>query len=839
MRKSAYVVVVVAGVLIMATAVFAGEDPADQSPVTEIADAAVVLAVDSVAPEETAARELAQYLLRITGRQVEVMREREFDGETPGIYVGWTQFARRHGCTPEGLPMDAFRIKSAGKNLILCGNRPRGTFYAVAQYLEDWYGVRWFTVQGEELVPPHDSLRIPETDRVFKPAFASRDLMAPHELSPAGDERLERWLAFNRINGPASDMHGASGPSERFGGTYYPQLGLFVHNMSHVFIRPDEHFDQHPEYYALHSDGTRSPRALCMTNAKMRAQFLVELRELLAKEPEKRQCLISISPADGAAYCSCADCTATTGPWAQMGYILNPSYLELVNYLARSIREEHPDARLEYLAYGRAEWYAPHPDPKKRPESNVIVRYAPIHKYHWGPIDCELNKPWMDILKAWRTRTDSLRVWDYPHHYGFGASIFPRSYSAMGDSGLRKWVESAVRDPDVAAAGWCLTLTAGTGSEAKHYVNVNGYGAFDMYESPTLTVVYRTTGGDERTVDLAITKSDISFLTESGSGTYHLQNQHTAAEISGSPTSQGAKSIALLRFDVSGIPREASIVDARFRLQKCGEEGVASDGTFAVHELPRGQAWGPGVLGRISDKPLSILPAPKGLQGFGGYDALMPQPNTFTVLRNLGIYRTNGMNGIFLETDARGLSSLHCMADLHYWVFARGMWDQTHSPDEIVWDFCSKYYGAGGGSVFNYLKLLERAYVNDPVRLRIHLGNMALQRFFGLDFAIEAHFLFDQAEKTAGTDEVLLERLRRARMDLDVATLFYLNRFREEYREKHGTLRDFPFDRQHLADRYYSARMQLMSRFYPNKAEAEEKAVKELLLAAKGMPNHW
>ena len=584
--------------------------------------------------------------------------------------------------------------------------------------------------------------------------------MAPYEFGSPGDERLERWLAFNRINGPASDMHGASGPSRRFGGIYYPQLGLFAHNMTHVFVKPGEHFDRHPEYYALRGDGTRLPQGLCMSNAGMRAQFLLELRELLAKQPEKNQCLISISPADGAAGCSCGDCTATAGPWGQMGYVLNPSYLDLVNCLARGIRTEHPDAPGVSGLRSRG-MVLPSSRPPGAPESNVIVRYAPIHKYHWDPLDCERNKAWMEILKAWRTRTDSLRVWDYPHHYGSGASIFPMSYSALGDPGLKRWTESAVQHPEVATAGWCLTLTAATASEGKHYVTVNGYGAFDMYESPTLTVVYRTTGGEKKAVDLVAAKPDISFLTDSGSGTYHLRNEHTAAEIAGSPAAQGAKALALLRFDMSGIPRDASIVEARFRLQKCGEEGVTSDGTFAVHEVPRGQAWGPGILGRISAQPLFTLPAPKALPGFGGYDALLPQPNTFTVLRTLETYRTNGVNGMFLETDARGLSSLHCMADLHYWVFARGMWDPTQSPDEIVRDFCGKYYGAGGESVFDYLKLLERAYVNDPARVPVHVGNMALQRFFQFDFAIVAHRLFDQAEKTVGTDEMFLQRLRR------------------------------------------------------------------------------
>jgi hypothetical protein len=217
----------------------------------------------------------------------------------------------------------------------------------------------------------------------------------------------------------------------------------------------------------------------------------------------------------------------------------------------------------------------------------------------------------------------------------------------------------------------------------------------------------------------------------------------------------------------------------------------------------------------------------------------MPQPNTFTLLRNLRIYRANGADGVFLETNAPGLSSLHCMADMNYWVFARGLWDTEHSSEEIDWDFCSNYYGPGARSVFDYLKLLDRAYSDDPVKLRIHMGNMALQKFFTLDFAIKAHALFDQGEHAAAKDKTLLERLRRARMDLDIATLFYLNRFTEEYRSKHGSLRGFPLDRQRIAGRYSGARVRLMSKFYPDKREAEEKNVEALLLAAKTMPTGW
>ena len=823
--------------LMLGVLTMAGEASAEKRAYTEISDAAVVTVADATLPEQTAANELAHYLSQIIGKTIEVIREADFDGDRPGIYVGWTQFARLHGATPEKLPVDAFRITGAGGNLMLCGSRPRGTFYAVAQYLEDWYGVRWFTAQGEELVPEHDRLKIPHIDRVFAPAFASRDLMAPYRLGPEGDERLDRWLAFNRVNGTATDMHGASGPSARFGGTYYPQLGLFVHNMIHVFMQPAKYMGEHPGYFALRTDGTRYRNGLCMTDSGLRAQFLVELREMLAKSPGEK--LVSISPSDGGAACHCDNCSARTGPWGLMGYVPVPSYLDLVNYLARGIRDDYPDVRLEYLAYGRGEWYAPHPDPTKVCERNVIVRYAPIHKYHWDPIDSPLNQPWLDILEAWKTRADTVRIWEYPFHHGGWPTIFPMSRTPAGDAGLREWVKAAVKDPAVAQAGWCLTLTTETSSDARHYVNINGYGATDTYEAPTLTVVCQTPAGRTVTREIVLAKSDLSFLSDSGMGSYQIQNEHTAAEIRGSAASAGSTSFALVRFDLSDIPGNALITDASLRLQKCGEQDVISDETFAVYAVPRGQLWGPAVTDSISDRSLFTLPAPKALPGFGPAEPLLPQPNTFNILRALRIYKARGVEGMFLETNSPGISSMHCMADMHYWVFARAMWDRTNSPETIVMDFCTNYYRAAGASVFKYLELLEEAYTDDPVKLRVHIGCMAQQTFFTKDFAVEAQALFDQGEALVSSDPVLLARHRRARMDLDLATLFYLNRFTEEYRGQHGNLTGFPFDRRLLADRYAAARTQLMSDFYPDKLAAEQQTVRDLLLRAERMPSRW
>ena len=102
----------------------------------------IVLCDNAIEAEKTAADQLAHYLNKTTGTTFPIVRESDMDARQPGIYLGWTRFARQHELNPESLSIDEFVIQDEGESLVLCGSRPRGTLYAVGEFLERFCDVR-------------------------------------------------------------------------------------------------------------------------------------------------------------------------------------------------------------------------------------------------------------------------------------------------------------------------------------------------------------------------------------------------------------------------------------------------------------------------------------------------------------------------------------------------------------------------------------------------------------------------------------------------------------------------------------------------------------------------
>ena len=154
----------------------------------------IVLADDPIPTEETAARELAEYLGKVTGGTFSVASESKLQGPKPAIYVGPTSFAKTQGLDPGDCEAERWAMRTVGDSLILVGGRPRGTLYAVYHFLEDTVGVRWWN-PVEEHVPERPTLEIEPLDRSGQPTFRYRDI---HRLY-ANDGG--RFAARNRING--------------------------------------------------------------------------------------------------------------------------------------------------------------------------------------------------------------------------------------------------------------------------------------------------------------------------------------------------------------------------------------------------------------------------------------------------------------------------------------------------------------------------------------------------------------------------------------------------------------------------------------------------------------
>ena len=113
----------------------------------------IVQADNATEPEKFAAKELATFLKRVTGAEFPVVAEQSLtDDRASRIYVGWTQYATRHDIDTSKLGEEEWVIRTIDDDLVLTGGRPRGTMYAVYEFLEDHVGCHWLD-RKTEVIP--------------------------------------------------------------------------------------------------------------------------------------------------------------------------------------------------------------------------------------------------------------------------------------------------------------------------------------------------------------------------------------------------------------------------------------------------------------------------------------------------------------------------------------------------------------------------------------------------------------------------------------------------------------------------------------------------------------
>ena len=199
--------------------------------------ATIMLPPDPSLPEQTAARELAHYLGKITGATFTLAQEQTAVGVTTAIHVGPTQFVLGQGIDQSKLAPEEWIIRTVGPNLILVGGRPRGTLYAVYRFLEETLGVHWWTA-WEESVPNKPTLAVGPLDLRGKPVIRYRDIYMLYGRDGG------RFAARNRLN-----RDGDTRISKEYGGCmdYGPPYHVHTFNK---YIPPKKFFADHPDWFS-------------------------------------------------------------------------------------------------------------------------------------------------------------------------------------------------------------------------------------------------------------------------------------------------------------------------------------------------------------------------------------------------------------------------------------------------------------------------------------------------------------------------------------------------------------------------------------------------------------
>ncbi len=382
---------------------------------------AVVVDPEATVAEKHAADELSSFLGQVTGAEFGVV-ESAAPIRQPCLYVGPGGPAREIApdLRYDDLAPDGIVIETRDNNLILAGDRPRGTLYAVYTFLEDAVGCRWWSSTAST-IPGDPDLTVPDQHVRYVPPLEYREVFWWDAFD--GD-----WAVRNKSNGHRAQLDEARGGRVTY-------ADFFVHTFRGLV--PDAHFAEHPEWFSerngrrIGGEGARTQ--LCLTNDEVLALTVERVRRRLREHPEAM--IVSVSQNDWDNHCLCEQCLALE---EQDGSPAGP-LLRFVNAVAQQIGPDHPEVAVDTLAYH----YTRRPPANVVPLPNVIVRLCSIECSFLHPLEGETNASFGDDIRGWDQICDRLYVWDYTTN--FGHYIQPHPNLRVLAPNVRFFVEHGVK----------------------------------------------------------------------------------------------------------------------------------------------------------------------------------------------------------------------------------------------------------------------------------------------------------------------------------------------------------------------------------------------------------
>ena len=175
----------------------------------------------------------------------------------------------------------------------------------------------------------------------------------------------------------------------------------------------------------------------------------------------------------------------------------------------------------------------------------------------------------------------------------------------------------------------------------------------------------------------------------------------------------------------------------------------------------------------------------------------LPLPTQRTYQPNYQFYASRNVEGVFNEHEFPVLAD---MRDLKVWMMAKLLEDPDADAGRLEDTFLTGFYGPAAPMLRKYLAGLGREAKATGARTDWMVSTGKLN-YLNAGFVSSAQALFDQAEQAVGSDQVLLRRVRHARLPLDRACVVLFTKLQAEWGVTGGDRGKLPLDRQKLADR--------------------------------------
>ena len=295
-------------------------------------NAQVAIAPRAPGPVQLAAEEMTNFLSRVLGKPVPIVRR--INPAKATIVLGTNAWSAAAGVDISKLRVDGYLMKAAGNALYIAGKDSnnsigycrgnvhfdRGTLMGAYAFLEKYAGCRFY-FPGElgEIVPRRDSVSVPsDLDVADAPAMAERKY-SYHDAGAWFDESCDAKTAsrFKSLNVLRLRLASRN---------YITCHGLRFFRYGHRFK------ETHPEYFMLQKDGTRylydTEKApyyknckLCFSNPELREIIYQDIKAYITKQaPESRGLekwnrlgmwdnkYVGVQPEDGWNPCQCERC---------------------------------------------------------------------------------------------------------------------------------------------------------------------------------------------------------------------------------------------------------------------------------------------------------------------------------------------------------------------------------------------------------------------------------------------------------------------------------------------------------------------------------------------------
>ena len=368
----------------------------------------IVTCKDASVSEQTAAKELSEYLNEISGAEFKVVQEGENPKNGRCIYIGFSdKYAQKTGTEKPKADYEGFTYCNVGKDIWICGGKNRGTMYGVFSFLENEFGVRWYARDCTK-TPKADVWKFKKLNFNDSPAIKYRFTQYYNvETDPA-------WLAHNKNNSVWWACENEYG-------------GLSSYWNAHTFeqfIPSGQYFRDHPEYFSLRNGERKPYTQLCLSNPDVLKICIERMKESIEKNP--LSWVYSMSQSDNQFPCECEKCREIENRYGGHSGII----LWFVNQVADAIKPIYPDKYIGTFAYQ----YTRKAPKGIVPRDNVVIRLCSIECCFAHSLnECDHNKPFMNDLKEWSEIAPNLFIWDYVVNYRQYLAPFP-NFQVLSDN---------------------------------------------------------------------------------------------------------------------------------------------------------------------------------------------------------------------------------------------------------------------------------------------------------------------------------------------------------------------------------------------------------------------